>query len=84
MKKGARRRYREVLKLGCKLEWSHTMDGSECECGHYYKWDCDHCPVVIEQFKRPIETVEDLVDLIVDFNSTGRTNEGDRRIDTLG
>ncbi len=45
------KRYKEIVKRGCKLERTQTEYGYELDCGHDYKWFCEDCPCVIEKHK---------------------------------
>ena len=42
--------YAMIAKRGCK--WEESEDNhSEGDCGHWYRWTCDDCPVMIERNK---------------------------------
>lgn len=43
-----KKQYREVLEAGCGLEKSCGYD-TDGDCAHGYEWECDNCPIVIEQ-----------------------------------
>jgi len=42
-------RYSKILDLGCS--WEYDPYNGDGDCGHGYPWDCDYCPVVIENQK---------------------------------
>lgn len=46
--KAGSKRYKEILKRGCGGYFSDTLDGFEFDCEHGYGWECDHCPIVVE------------------------------------
>ena len=43
-------KYQAVLDAGCDWEPSGGQDTDD-DCGHVYDWECDNCPIVIEQHK---------------------------------
>jgi hypothetical protein len=50
--------YNKVLKRGCGYEASSGED-TDGDCGHGYEWDCDHCPIVLEQDDSTEEVIKD-------------------------
>ncbi len=52
--------YKEIVKLGCLMERHWTDCGYEYDCGGEYEWDCDYCPVVVENEERKIASKESI------------------------
>lgn len=48
-KKG--KKYKEIVDLGCGGNRTNTSNGSDFDCDFEYPWDCDSCPVIIEEEK---------------------------------
>ena len=42
--------YKAVLGRGCAWEKSGGED-TDGDCGHGYEWDCDRCPIIIEEHR---------------------------------
>ena len=47
------KKYKEVLERGCGGYRTWTDWGWEYDCEHDYDWECDNCPIVVEQHKKP-------------------------------
>ena len=45
------KKYQAVLDAGCGGYSTWTDWGYEYDCEHEYEWDCDYCPIVVEQRK---------------------------------
>lgn len=60
--------YKEIVAGGCKGYKYWTDCGYEHDCGGDYDWDCDYCPVVVENEEHKIEIKESIKESIKKMN----------------
>ena len=48
--------YKEVLKAGCGGTYDEWKGDYGCE--HKYEWECDQCPIVLNNIENSTESVK--------------------------
>jgi len=55
------KKYKEVIERGCGLIYFEYEGDYDCEWK--YEWECDHCPIVVEQNKQDVAVPREEVSL---------------------